>query len=72
MHSRFLFIIPEDWHTLEGEQLDTLDVNVVINHIETGTYVDLTERMRSFGILTEDQNVQEAKIFESVIMAYRL
>jgi hypothetical protein len=72
MHSRFLFIIPEDWLTLEGDQLDALDVNVVINHIANGTYVDLTDRMRLFGYLTEDQTVQEARVFESVIMAYRV
>lgn len=72
MHSKFLFIIPDDWRTLEGEQLDALDVNVVINHIASSTYVDLTDKMRLLGYITEDENVQEARIFESVIMAYRV
>lgn len=72
MHSQFLFIIPEDWRTLEGQALDELDVNVIINMISTQDYTNMTDRMRTFGHITQDENVVEAKVFESIILAYRV
>jgi hypothetical protein len=68
----FLFIIPEGWQKLTGEALDQLDVNAVINLLAVQDYNGLTERMREVGVITADQNVVEARIFDSVVLAYRI
>lgn len=72
MHSQFLFIIPDDWRTIDGAALDEIDVNVIINMISTQDYTNMTDRMRLYGHITQDEQIVEARVFESVIMAYRV
>jgi hypothetical protein len=67
----FLFVIPEGWSKLAGEALDNLGVNVVIGILATQDYNGLTERMREFGVITPEQTVIEARLFDSEILAYR-
>lgn len=67
----FLFIIPPDWNQVTGEALDMLDVNRVINLIAGANYNDLTELMREQGLISADDSVQEARVFEGEVLAYR-
>jgi len=68
----FLFIIPPEFRQITGADLDLLDPNVVINLLATFDYVNLTERMRNLGFINADESVVEARLFDSVIFAYRL
>lgn len=67
----FTFIIPSDWGQVTGADLEALDVNAVINMIAGGQLGDLTDRMRDLGILTADEGVSEARVFEGIVLAYR-
>lgn len=72
MHSQFLFVIPSDWRTLEGDALDVVDVNLINGMIAVQDYTNMTDHMRNLGFITQDESVVEARVFESVIMAYRV
>ena len=68
----FLFIIPEGWRQVTGDALDLLGVNAVLSLLAGGNYTDLTDLMRAQQLIGEDDHVVEARIFEGVVLAYRI
>jgi hypothetical protein len=68
----FVFIIPPEFRQITGADLDLLDPNAVINFLATQDYVNLSDRMRELGFINADESVVEARLFDSVIFAYRI
>jgi hypothetical protein len=67
----FLFIIPDGWQKVEGATLDALDVNALISMISVNDYASISDKMREQGLITADESIVEARVFESTVLAYR-